>query len=89
MTEINSFECNGKTYTLKEPLQLTINGNLAFNDELGIQVIIYSKMENQLLTFAKQQLADLWSAYAICSDDELSESELAFKRKLVEMVLNE
>lgn len=86
MIKITDFSHNGKTYTLKEPLQLTINGHLAFNDELGIQVVIYPKMKGQLETFAKQQLADLWCVYALSPDDDLSKSGLVMKRKLLRMV---
>ena len=86
MIEIRDFTHKGKTYILKEPLKLSIEGNCASNDDLGILVVVYKAMEGQVEAFAKQQLSDLWSAYAECRDEELSDSGLEFKRKLTDMV---
>lgn len=86
MIEITDFIHNGKTFTLKNPLKLFIEEGVAYNDDVGISVIIYSKMENQLITFAKKQLSDLWGIYAECRDEELSDDGLKIKEKLLELV---
>ena len=87
MIEIHDFTHKGIKYTLKEPLKLSIDGNSAYNDDFAIQVVIYKSLEGQVEQFAKQQLADLWEAYVCCREEELSKNALAFKRKLLGMVL--
>lgn len=85
--QVAEFNFKGKIYKFKQPLTLTIERNCAFNDELGISVVIYKQMPGQLKRDANGQICMLWEGYALCPDEKLSISGLELKHKLLSMVV--